>query len=211
MISLRRRKQVEGETPQDTLRPTIISVALILLSIVAAVFIIRWYKSVVPEHVDRDTISVTQADLELAREQWQTNGIVEYEIKTEDRKDLVSLRVNRETDTVYLLEYVKDGFPQAAQGIAQPFRTVEYEDWTVEALFDRVEVLFDQVRDPSISTSPDENGVYYYTDFIVRFNPDYGYPEVIEQMLRTTRESREFAWRESISGPRRVTEFRVIK
>jgi hypothetical protein len=69
------------------------------------------YRLTVPEQVDRDTINITRSDYEQALAKWKARGVAEYTITLTRKADRITLRVNRQTGEIYLLEWMRGPDP----------------------------------------------------------------------------------------------------
>src|SRR5437764_15296352 len=93
-------------TNNDRKNAAIASLAILSL-IVACAATIALYKLVVPEHVDRDTISITPEAYAQALEKWQAQHITGYQITVARGDGEATLRVTGGTDIQVIKQVYK--------------------------------------------------------------------------------------------------------
>jgi hypothetical protein len=169
--------------------------ALLLLLMFACTLALRFYKTIVPEHVDRDTINFTAVDLEQAREKWSSSGLSRYEMRLITGEEEYSLRVDESAGTVEVLDhYIRN---QRQFGTVGTYALEELYDLTVPGLFDAAREKLS--GEPRFVIGPDENGMTRYYDYWADFDAGYGHPVEISDYERGIMTTREIVWRTTLN------------
>jgi hypothetical protein len=189
-------------------RNIVLGAVAVILLIVACAVTVQLYKSNVPEHVDRNTINVTQSDYDQALQKWTARGVSEYEISIHSGADDITLRVSGGVDTIQVLQHLHSGSPANEQRL--PAGAALLRRMTVDLLFQNVKEALDFNALGGGSNRPGSNDVYFF-DYSARFNPDLGYPTYFSAYQRATKASREIVWRETIQAPIEVTNLKIIR
>jgi hypothetical protein len=177
--------------------------ALMLLLMFACTLALRLYKTIVPEHVERDTRNITAAEVDQALNRWTASGITQYEMRLITKEEEYKLRVDTRAETVEILDhYIGSNLQYGERGM---YPLEDYYVLTVPALFDDARLI--SYLDLGDVGTPDEDGFTKYYDNRVAFDSMYGYPTEVSQYERRTWTSREIVWRTTISK----TEIRDFK
>ena len=197
------------------MRNTITGSFAILALIVACVFSIRAYKSVVAENVDGDLININRQQYDEALAKWRSRKIAEYEMTVSSVDEVLTLRVNEGESRIYLLEdIVKEQSGDrhvTVPGLSAPVEYELYSYVTVGGMFEDANWRLDQVSRGTRAHPSDEKNAYS-VEYDVQFDAEFGVPRHIYDYLRTTRRpAREITWRTTESTPSEVTSFKVMK
>jgi hypothetical protein len=190
-----------------------IMVGVIATLVLALVFVglVYAYKLNVPEHVERDTINIREAQLSEARAKWEAVNASEYELVVSFRETNaavtheITIRVNPELEEITLVNYALNGSPTSS-----PLSEEEYSQFTVENLFAIVEERMDAILEGVPMEETSESQVSY-RDLIARFDPSLGYPTFLEDYRRSTLISREIVMREKAFPTLEIKRLSVIR
>ena len=169
---------------------------IILGLIVACLATAFTYRQSVPAHVDRDTINISESDYEQALAKWEARQVVEYTITVARNADQITIRVNRETGDIFLLEWLRAGHPYEG-GVPDPNNPVIpglYYDLSVDGMFDRIREWLDAIESGQ-PLAPTVEETEYFNDFVARFHPELGYPIYVANYVRSAHRTREVIWR----------------
>jgi hypothetical protein len=194
----------------------------IFVMIFACAASIRLYKLAVPEHVDGDTVSFSQAAFEQALARWQAAGVQSYEMTIRSGDELVVLRVSDGGESVKVVQHLYDDRAIDEQRIS-PY-SARLRTMTVEHLFAMAQGTDTGAPPTGANRAPGEDTTYFYDsdrrfderltyfyDFNMRFDERLGYPNYMSQYERTTRPSREITWRVNLRPPLEVKALTVLE
>ena len=180
------------------------------IAIIAMIFAcgasIRLYKLSVPEQVEHDTVSFSQAAYDEALEKWRSADVRSYELTVHSGDDDVVLRVS-DGGSIQVLQHLFRDRPideNAMSKYSASLRTM-----TVEHLFALAADPLRGVR-PSDKDHPLQARYTYFYDFHMRFDERLGYPTYMRHYERYTRPSREITWRVSLWPPVEVKDLKVL-
>ena len=201
-------RRIQLFTPAErkgVLLAAVVSLALLLIF----VGIVQAYKSVVPEHVERDTANITMRDYEQALAKWRARNVAEYTITVitrgirEDETHQITLRVVPDRNEVDVLSHLLNGSPYSGA-------LADYPGLTVEAMFDTIEQRLEVINsEQPIYASDDDTD--YYQDIVVRFDSNLGYPTLYDTHVRSAHESREIVWREPAQSGIEVKRLTIVR
>jgi hypothetical protein len=184
---------------------------VILLATGVLALAIQGYKTVVPAQVERNTANITQADYAQARAKWDAQKISVYEIGVNDGRLQFSMRVDRTTDTLYLLKLAVAGTEESVDGLNTPLSGVAaktYGVYAVDPLFDKIKntlaTLSTALQPAARADSTD------YSDLEVQFDSSKGYPARFTLYDRSTLSSHEITWRTN-QRDLQIQDFTVVR
>ncbi len=192
-------------------RNIIIGSLLVIVLTIACVATIRFYKSSVPEQVERDTLNITEADYTQAVAKWRAQNVSEYEMTLHSGADDVTLRVNvGGTDVPQVLKHSHGGSPVTDE---VPAGSALLRRMTVDLLFQYAnQAVAASAAQSGAVPSHTSNGEYdFFRDYTVRFDQNRGYPTYFATYQRKAHTSREIVWRETIQAPIEIRALKVIR
>ena len=196
----------------DERRGTIIASALIVLLIVACAATAGVYRANMPPHVDANTINFTQDEYDQALAKWESREVAEYTTTARRGRDQLTIRVNTENDEIFLLEWLRDGEPYEG-ATPDPNRAVLpglYQQYRVEAMFDKAREWLDLMasgQQPEMRVGE----TVFYQDYVVRFDPELGYPSYLAHHTRSVHRTRELVWRQEAEPIIEVKQVTVVR
>lgn len=196
---------------RDTLARSLRGSMMILLLAAACIFALRFYKTIVPEQVAHDTITITGAAYEQARARWEAQKISVYEVTSSDPRVTARLRVNRDTGDIFLLDLKVEGRSWALADTSTALTGVSavvYGKYTIDAIYDSIQGALNSVS--AAEPARNDSGTTDFHDFDIRFDPSRGYPTHFIEYDRTTLSSGEITWRTTLNSME-VTDFTSVR
>jgi len=207
VIGTRTRSLFDGERSSP-----LIAVTLILGLILACLASTFLYRQNVPEHVERDTINIAESDYEQALTKWEARKVVEYTIAVARNTDQITIRVNRDTGDIFLLEWLRGGRPYEGAGIDpnNPLMPGLHYNLSVDGMFETVREWLDAMKSDQPLT-PAVGEIDYFNDFVAQFHPELGYPTHLVNYVRAAHRTREVVWRSSDQPSLEIKSLTIIR
>jgi hypothetical protein len=195
-------------TDDDRKNAIIASVAVLAL-VVVCVATIGFYKSVVAEHVDRNTINITEESYEQALAKWQAQHITDYEITVATGQSEATLRV---TGGGANIDVIKQSYAGSEASLSSaPGELDELRQMTVERLFQLSRDALDDMESGAGPSRSEDGAFDYFYDYDIHLDGTHGYPRYFAEYQRVTKPSREITWRGALQPAIEVKDFKSLR
>jgi len=189
-------------------RNVVLAGVVMLVLIAACAGTIGLYKSVVAQHVDRDTINITQESYGQALAKWQAQHIMDYEISLESGVSEATLRVTGGGANVQVIRQAIRGSEVSTTDSTGEL--AELRQATVEHLFQLVQDALDSVQLGQDTRHSDGKFDYFY-DYDVHLDGTRGFPAYFVEYERVAKPSREITWRQAVQPAIEVKELKPVR